>query len=92
MTVPISPFKESSVTILSDTVSNNLKAGALVPKGSMLLGVRAMVCIVDFKLKLKVIHQFFVIRSTIFKLGGRPFGQTSDRRNKFSKKNKLRIS
>ena len=68
MTVPILPFNKSSERVLSETVSNNSKGGAFVPRGNILLGVWAIISIFKLNLKLKVIHQFFVIQFAIFKL------------------------
>ena len=42
-TVPFSPFALFNDMDVPEMVSKSLKSGALVPKGSMLLGVLAMV-------------------------------------------------
>jgi hypothetical protein len=42
MTVPLTPLQASKESFSSLTVSNNLKFGALVPRGNMFEGVWAI--------------------------------------------------
>ena len=42
MTVPLEPLTSCKVTGLLVTASTSVKSGAIVPKGSMFEGVRAM--------------------------------------------------